>query len=530
MVRTYKPTGNPLGRPPRMRIALTPAAAAAPDREYLPSGGRVRAREDIPESGGNQPIQAGPPATLTNGNEHMAKPAGVQTGPKPDDAIAIGKWRLVDVGKLVPYAKNARTHSPAQIAKLVRSIQVFGFTTPIHTDGKRGILAGHGRVLAAQQLGMAQIPCVELSHLSRAQQRAYILADNRLAELAGWDGDLLREGLEELRDDGEFDLSVLGWSLGELAGLMGETLGGRTDPDDAPEAPPDPVSRLGDVWLLGPHRLVCGDCTQVAAVDDAMGDDRPHLMVTDPPYGVDYDPAWRSRALKDGRDRAEGTVSGDGRADWREAWRLFMGDVAYVWHLAQQGDVVIDGLREHGFEARAQIIWGKHKLVLGRGDYHQQHEPCWYAVRRGRNGHWQGDRTQTTLWAINVPIKSETGHGTQKPVECMARPIQNNSEAGDHVYDPFVGSGTTIIACEMTGRVCHAVELLPGYVDVAIKRWQAFGGGVATLEGDGRPFSQVGSDRASNKAGGAVSAPPELAAGMAPAAGSLSELNPAPAA
>lgn len=215
-------------------------------------------------------------------------------------------------------------------------------------------------------------------------------------------------------------------------------------------------------------------------------------MVTDPPYGIEYDAEWRNNALRaDGTPiagRAVGKVLNDDQADWREAWALFPGEVAYVWHAVNKSNIVADSLLACGFDIRAQVIWAKNQLVIGRGHYHPKHEPCWYAVKKGGTGHWQGDRKQTTLWEINKPQKSETGHSTQKPIECMRRPIENNSQPGDAIYEPFSGSGTTIIAAEQTGRRCYAMELSPQYVDVAVRRWQQFTGKTAVLESTGHPF------------------------------------------
>ena len=255
----------------------------------------------------------------------------------------------------------------------------------------------------------------------------------------------------------------------------------------------------------GGHRLLCGDSTVATDVERVLGGAEPHLMVTDPPYGVEYDPNWRNQrglALRReegvegaiGGGTAVGRVLNDDRADWREAWALFPGDVAYVWHAGLHAGEVEASLLAAGFIIRSQIIWDKTRLVIGRGDYHWRHEPCWYAVRRGKVGHWAGDRSQTTIWAIGH-FKSETGHGTQKPVECMRRPIENNSSPGQAVYEPFSGSGTTIIAAEMTGRAAHAIELSPQYVDVAVKRWQEFTGKQAALDGDGRGFDDVAAQR-----------------------------------
>ncbi len=402
-------------------------------------------------------------------------------------------YKLASVASLIPYARNARTHSDAQVAQIAASIREYGFTNPVLVDGDRGVIAGHGRLLAARKLGMADVPTIELSHLTPAQRRAYVLADNRLALSAGWDAELLRIELADLQADG-FDLALTGFDAAEIAGIFALPTGGLTDPDEVPAAPEVPVTRLGDVWQLGRHRLVCGDSTDPATVERALAGVRPHLMVTDPPYGVEYDPAWRNRAGL-GSTKRVGKVENDHRADWREAWALFPGDVAYVWHGALHASTVAESLTACGFQIRAQVIWAKDRLVLGRGHYHWQHEPCWYAVRG--QGHWAGDRKQTTLWQIASRAQdAETVHGTQKPVECMRRPMENNSSPGQAVYEPFSGSGTTLIAAEVAGRVCHAVELAPAYVDVAVLRWQAFTGQQAVLEGGGATFGDVAAERA----------------------------------
>ncbi len=411
----------------------------------------------------------------------------------PTDA-KFPPYKLAAVTGLIPYARNARTHSDAQVAQIAASIREFGFTNPVLVDAEGGVIEGHGRLLAARKLGMAEVPTLELSHLSPAQRRAYVLADNRLALSAGWDEDLLRIELGELQADG-FDLALTGFDLDEITGFLAEPTTGLTDPDDVPAAPEQPVSRTRDVWLLGRHRLVCGDSTDPATVERALAGVRPHLMVTDPPYGVDYDPAWRNRAGL-GITQRVGKVENDDRADWREAWALFPGDVAYVWHGALHATTVAASLEACGFQIRAQVIWAKDRLVLGRGHYHWQHEPCWYAVRNQATGHWAGDRKQTTLWQIASRAQdAETVHGTQKPVECMRRPIENNSSPGQAVYEPFSGSGTTLIAAEQAGRACHAIELSPAYVDVAVLRWQAFTGQEAVLEGDGTGYAATATAR-----------------------------------
>lgn len=395
---------------------------------------------------------------------------------------------------LIPYARNARTHSPEQVTQIAASIQEYGWTNPVLVAEEGGIIAGHGRVMAARQLGMSEVPVIVLRGLTDAQRRAYIIADNKMALNAGWDKELLGLELGELKDCG-FDMAFTGFGIGELDALLaGSGTKGLTDPDVVPALPAKPVSRAGDVWVMGRHRLICGDCTEAATVTKVLNGITPHLMVTDPPYGIEYDAAWRNEALEYSEGLAVGKVTNDHIANWRAAWDLFPGDVAYVWHAGTKANIVADSLVAGGFEIRAQIIWAKQHLVISRGHYHHKHEPCWYAVRKGGTGHWSGDRKQSTVWEIDKPHKSETGHSTQKPVECMRRPIENNSSAGQVVYEPFNGSGTTIIAAEMMARGCYAVEILPAYVDMTVKRWQAFTGKVATLESDGRTFDDVLAD------------------------------------
>lgn len=404
--------------------------------------------------------------------------------------------RTVDA--LIPYARNARTHSDEQVAQVAASIREFGFTNPVLVDPQGGIIAGHGRVLAARKLGLEVVPVrVVGEDWSEAKKRAYILADNKLALNAGWDFDLLRTELQDL-DTGEIDLSLTGFSSEELEQMLtwAPPNDGLTDPDDAPELTEESITQPGDVWVLGRHRLMCGDSTVATDVEALLAGVQPHLMVTDPPYGVEYDAGWRATArnadgslLSTGDDRAVGVVSNDDRADWREAWALFPGDVAYVWCAPGPLNCAVhDSLAAVDLSPRMQIVWAKSQFAIGRGHYHSQHENCWYAVRKNATAHWSGDRKQSTLWQIDKPRKSETGHSTQKPVECMRRPIENNSSPGQAVYEPFCGSGTTIIAAEQTGRVCYAMELSPQYVDVAVKRWQAFTGKRATLESTGVEF------------------------------------------
>lgn len=382
----------------------------------------------------------------------------------PADAIERRK-----VSALIPYARNARTHSDAQVAQIAASIREWGWTNPVLIDAEGGLIAGHGRVLAARKLGIEDIPCMIATGWSDAQKRAYILADNQLALNAGWDIEMLKVEVGELGIEG-FDLGLIGFGDDFLAGLMNTGTEGLTDPDDVPEPPAEPVTVLGDVYVLGKHRLVCGDSTNATDVAKALNGVEPHLMVTDPPYGVEYDPA---AARKPTADSARGKVLNDDRSDWSEAWALFPGSVAYVWHAMRTSGTVFNSLEACGFQVRAEIVWDKTRLVMSRGHYHPQHESCWYAARKTAS--WHGGSKQSTVWQI-PHVKSDTGHGTQKPVECMKRPIVNNSSPGQAIYDPFLGSGTTLIACEMEGRACHGLELNPAYCDVIVKRWEDFTG------------------------------------------------------
>ena len=428
----------------------------------------------------------------------MARRAASASGPSPPEAgltdAMSGLGLRVDhrpLPSLIPFARNARTHSDAQVALIAGSIRSYGFTNPVLVDASNGIIAGHGRVLAARALGLGSVPVIELGHLSDRDKRALVIADNKLAERAGWDQNLLALEAGELAGLG-VDLASLGFTAGDIDELMAGI-------DHREEATPDPpavaVTRLGDRWCLGPHAVLCGDATEPAAVANLLAGIVPQLMVTDPPYGVNYDPAWRN-AAGTARTARTGKVLNDHRADWREAWALFPGDVAYVWHGALHAVTVAESLVAAGFAIRSQIVWAKERLVLSRGDYHWQHEPCWYAVRDGGTGHWSGDRSQTTLWSIaSRDQDAETVHGTQKPVECMRRPMLNNAARGQTVFDPFLGSGTSLIAAETTGRVCLGLELSPAYVDVIVERWQEFTGNPATLAGDGRSYQEIKADR-----------------------------------
>lgn len=401
------------------------------------------------------------------------------------------------IDRLIPYARNARTHSEAQIAEIAGSIRSFGFSNPIQVSSAGDIVAGHGRLAAARKLGLAEVPVVVLP-LSELNRRQLVLADNRIALNAGWDNQMLSLELADLSGMGA-DLSALGFTTKELARALSSVEGGLTHEDEIPEVAEVAISRPGDIWQLGPHRIACGDSRDEGLVRALFAGTVPQLMVTDPPYGVQYDPEWRHRRGVNNSVR-KNKIKNDEIADWTPSWNLFRGEIAYVWHGALRSTIVAESLANSGFTIRAQIIWAKERLVMSQGDYHWQHEPCWYAVRK--KGNWTGDRKQTTLWAIGSGGQdAETKHATQKPVECMRRPMLNNSSPGQAVYEPFLGSGTTLIAAQSCGRVCLGVEIDPLFVDLAVRRWQAFTGEKAVRISDGVSFDVLCQEASSNEQG-----------------------------
>lgn len=401
--------------------------------------------------------------------------------------IKIEYW---PVERLRKYAKNAKLHPAEQVESISASIGEFGMIQPVLVDttkGKDEIIAGHGRLDAIVKRGDAEVPVIPIGHLTPAQVKAYRVLDNEIAARGSWSPELLQAELAALVE-ANFPLVDVGFDEQWIKeNLSIANAGDSPEDEEQPEPPKNPYVRPGDLWQLGEHRLFCGSSTDSEAVATVLGGAKPLLMVTDPPYGVEYDANFRNGIKRANGTivtaRAIGKVLNDDQADWREAWKLFKGDVAYVWCASLKIHVVAESLIDTGFDLRASIIWAKNQMAIGRGDYHWKHEPCWYAVRKGRKGHWTGDRSQTTVWDINKPSKSETGHSTQKPVECMRRPIENNSRRGDYVYEPFAGSFTTGIACETTGRKCLAIELNPAYVQIGVERWEKFTNRKAKLIG-----------------------------------------------
>jgi len=381
---------------------------------------------------------------------------------------------------------NARKHGEKNHAAIKASLSRFGQRKPIVVQKSgRIVRAGNGTLEAARALGWDHI-AVTIIDEEHTSATAYAIADNRTAELAEWDDDILSATLQSLGADG-VDLEGLGYDAEDLASII-DDLGageGLTDADDVPEVPDEPRSKAGDVWRLGDHRLMCGDSTSAADVATLLDGEKPFMMVTDPPYGVNYDPTWRASSGMHypNTHPKTGAVVNDARAEWGAAWDFFAGEVAYVWHGWRQVGVLMVGL---GLVARFQIIWNKNLSPLSRGHYNPKHECCLYAVREGSTARWNGDNTQTSVWDIGSLVggshkEDKTNHGTQKPVECMARPIRNHGARGDAVYEPFSGSGTTIIACEQLGRRCYAMEVHPPYVDMAVERWENFTGQTAVL-------------------------------------------------
>ena len=400
-------------------------------------------------------------------------------------------WQLA---KFVPYFRNPRKNDHA-VDRMICSIREFGFKIPVLVRSSGEVVDGHLRLKAAQKLGLQEIPVILCDEWTDAQVKAFRLLVNRSANWADWDEDLLAVELRELKAL-DFDLELTGFDPIEIDQFLSDE---PTEDEELPPLPTQALTRSGDVWLCGKHRLGCGDATSEKDVQRLLGTSVPVLMITDPPYGVEYDPQWRERAGL-GRPRQMEVVRNDDQADWTNAYKLFAGDVAYVWHAGVHAAEVACGLEAAGFRIRGQIIWVKQHFALSRGDYHWKHEPCWYAVREGKSSRWCGDRTQTTVWEVpNLnPIggsrdETATGHSTQKPVEVMRRPILNNSRRGEIVYDPFLGSGTTLVAAEVSGRVCYGMELDPRYVDLSVRRWQQFTGAPAKRESDGRSFDEIAS-------------------------------------
>ncbi|CAA7618958.1 Prophage LambdaMc01, DNA methyltransferase [Candidatus Terasakiella magnetica] len=416
------------------------------------------------------------------------------THPLPD---SVEHW---SIDRLIPYGRNARTHSDGQVAQIAASMVEFGWTNPVLADSQGNVIAGHGRLAAAKSLGLDTVPVVILDHLTEAQRRAYILADNKLALNAGWDDETLAAELHALNGDG-YDLGVIGFSDEELDALMaplddeGDGQGDGTGEDEVPEPPADPVTRPGDLWILGQHRLLCGDSTILADVEKVLGGAPANMCFTDSPYNVDYGAPGKG---------------GKGRRILNDAlgggFKQFLYDVCvnilavtkgavYMCMSSSELHTLQSAFLEAGGHWSTFIIWAKNTFTLGRSDYQRQYEPILYGWKEGGSHYWCGARDQGDVWSINKPARNDL-HPTMKPVELVERAIGNSSRENEIILDPFGGSGTTLIACERMGRQARLLELDPKYVDVIVLRWQEQTGEAAILDGDGRCFDDIAAGKA----------------------------------
>ena len=412
---------------------------------------------------------------------------------KTNPADKVEQW---PIERLIPYARNSRTHSDAQVAQIAASIKEWGFTTAVLVDEQGGLIAGHGRLMAARKLGMAQVPVMVAAGWTDAQKRAYIIADNKLALNAGWDNELLSLELAELEGLG-FDVELTGFSAEEIDALKPlEVTEGLTDPDDAPAVQENPVTVPGDVWVMGKHRLLCGDSTSVDDLAKLTQGNLVDMWLTDPPYNVAYEGGTKEKL----------TIKNDSMGD--EQFRQFLrdaytaadtvmkpGSVFYIWHADSEGYNFRGAAKDAGWTVRQCLIWKKSSLVLGRQDYQWQHEPCLYGWKDGAGHLWASDRKQTTILEFDKPARNGE-HPTMKPVALFEYQLLNNTKGGDIVLDSFGGSGTTLIAAEKNGRTAMIMELDPRYCDVIIKRWQDFTGQKAVHAESGKTFDEVSNGNA----------------------------------
>lgn len=388
------------------------------------------------------------------------------------------------INDLIPYVNNSRTHSDEQVNQIASSIKEFGFTNPVLIDEQGGLIAGHGRVMAAKKLKLDEVPCVELKGLTEAQKKAYIIADNQLPLNAGWDLDMLKLELEALNEM-EFDIDLLGFDDEFMSGLLEEEpCSGLTDEDDCPEPPEKPVSVLGDIWQLGDHRLICGDSTSIDAVEKLMDGHKADMVFTDPPYGVDYEGIRNDDqdGLSDLLDQVFSNYLISSKT----------GASIYVFHADRTSHIFRENFNKY-FHFSSMVIWVKNSLTLSQTDYQSQHEPCLYGWMNNGTHSWHSDRKQTSVWRFDK--EQVKGHTTPKPVEMVGYAIKNSSKGGDLVLDLFGGSGSTLIACEKINRCAHLMELDEKYVDVIINRWQEFTGKLAVHTATGKTYSELKQER-----------------------------------
>jgi DNA modification methylase len=390
------------------------------------------------------------------------------------------KIQYKPIADLIPYARNSRTHSDAQVAQIASSIKEFGWTNPVLLDGENGIIAGHGRVMAASKLGETEVPTIELSHMDDNQKRAYIIADNKLALNAGWDNEMLMLEVADLKDAG-YDLGLTGFSVDELEELNPTVVEGLVDEDEAPALPTESITKPGDIYKLGKHRLMCGDSTSIEHLERLCDGHSVDMWLTDPPYNVAYE----------GKTKDSLTIQNDSMGD--DQFRQFLRDayvaadavmksgaVFYIWHADSEGYNFRGAAQDAGWKVRQCLIWKKSTMVMGRQDYHWKHEPCLYGWKEGAGHLWAADRKQTTILEFDKPSRNGE-HPTMKPVALFEYQLLNNTKGGDIVLDSFGGSGTTLIAAEKNGRVAYLMELDPKYCDVIVKRWEEFTGKKAEL-------------------------------------------------
>jgi DNA modification methylase len=401
----------------------------------------------------------------------------------------VEHWPL---DRVIPYARNARTHSDDQVAQIAASIVEFGWLNPVLVDDAGNVIAGHGRLLAARKLGLETVPIIRASHLTPAQVRAYRLADNRLAELSGWDKELLAAELEALRDE-DVALTLLGFDDADIERLLAGSSEEAGAADEAPEPPADPISRHGDVWICGQHKVLCGDATVLADVESVLAGELADLCFTDPPYNVNYansaDQKKRAKnrpILNDALGQQFGELLYDACVNILTVTK----GAVYICMSSSELDVLQKAFRAAGGHWSTFVIWAKNTFTLGRSDYQRQYDPILYGWKEGVDHYWCGARDQGDLWFIDKPAKNDL-HPTMKPVELVERAIRNSSKTRDVVLDPFGGSGTTLIAAERTGRRARLIELDPRYVDVAVQRWQNLTGGSATHAATSQTFSSL---------------------------------------
>jgi DNA modification methylase len=420
--------------------------------------------------------------------------------PKGDGLVALAeRIELWPIDQLRPYERNPRTHSDDQVDQLAASMMEFGWTNPILIDENAGILAGHGRLLAARKLGLAEAPVIRLEHLSEAQKRAYLIADNQLALQAGWSEELLGEELAWLREE-SFDLDLVGFDATELERLLALADGdaGEDDAeDDVPEPPEEAVSRPGDLWILGNHRLLCGDATVLADVERVLGGQLADMTFTDPPYNVDYANSPKDKLRGKHRPILNDDLGGGFEAFLHDACASILGvtkGAVYVCMSSSELDTLQRAFRAAGGRWSTFLIWAKSHFTLGRADYQRQYEPILYGWKEGADHYWCGARNQGDVWFFDKPARNDL-HPTMKPVALVERAIRNSRKTRDVVLDPFGGSGSTLIACEKAGRHARLIELDPKYVDTIILRWQEFAGGTAVLDGDDGSFEEIAAGR-----------------------------------